>query len=192
MSVCLSFFVEYRIFGRGLLWILCGVAHVCSACMGATWISMACLGVVMACMGVLCGCALLRLVWDLFSCVELWKCFPSYFKIFKKLMGSKFKLDFWRILWGKLWNCVKIEWLESLWKSVRQIQFLCIFSSCEQLRDGGMYCASKREFYTSDLFEKQGTSEGSEWFQIDLKWPSSSLILIQTLQRSSVSQANNW
>ena len=32
-----------------------------------------------------------------------------------------------------------------------------------------MNCASNKEFSTSYLFKEQGTSEGSEWFQIDLK-----------------------
>ena len=32
------------------------------------------------------------------------------------------------------------------------------------------YCASKKEFSTSYLFEEQGISESSEQIQIDLKW----------------------
>ena len=32
-----------------------------------------------------------------------------------------------------------------------------------------MYHASKKEFLTRYLFKEQGTFEGSEWFQIDLK-----------------------
>ena len=36
-------------------------------------------------------------------------------------------------------------------------------------RAGRMYRTSKKEFSTRYLFEEQGTSEGSECFQIDLK-----------------------
>ena len=34
-----------------------------------------------------------------------------------------------------------------------------------------MHRASKKEFSTIYLFEKQGTTEDSEWFQINFKWP---------------------
>ena len=61
------------------------------------------------------------------------------------------------------------------------------------------YRTSKKEFSTSYMFEKQGTSEGCEWYQIDHdpKWSRESVKLIwnqfwifQNLQRFSVPQTN--
>ena len=60
-----------------------------------------------------------------------------------------------------------------------------------------MSLASKTEFSTSYLFEEQGTSECSEWFQIDLKCDQGALSdsynqsgIIQNRQRYLTPQTN--
>ena len=65
-------------------------------------------------------------------------------------------------------------------------------------RNAQEYCASKQEFSTSFLFEKQGTSEGFEWYQIDPKWSRGSIRLVwnqlgivQNFQRCPVFQRDD-